>query len=209
MKSLSSLLSVFLLVSMQAVNAQNADIDLLPEKKLADYLARLTTYEAGFEQTVTEDDGYVLDENTGVMSFERPSKLYWKVLKPFPTLLVSDGNKIYFYDPDLDQVRVRNWSSNPSENPVAVFIGEAAISDYYDVSELNGAFLLRPKEADSGFSDIQIEFGKNAIKNMRIADSLGQITNIRFTAIEEKTEEIPKTPYEFSIPATAEVIDDS
>jgi len=212
MKNLTVSFLCFLLFSVQNAYSESVSSEVVSSQKLAEKIARLTTHRASFQQTVVEEDGYILDENNGVMSFEQPGKLYWNVLEPFPNLLVSDGDKVYFYDPDLDQVTIRNWSSDPSENPVAVFIGEAAISDYYSVEEVNGLFTLEPKNTDSGFSEIKIEFDKDVPETMTIVDTLGQITTMRFSAIDEqgdKNGKIPNNPYTFEIPVTAEVINDS
>ena len=167
MKILSIVLMTVLYLSLHTVHAEEITAESSASDKLAEQLAKLNSYQASFQQTVAEEDGYILDENTGVMSFERPSKLYWNVLTPFPNTLVSDGEKVYFYDPDLDQVTIRNWSSNPSENPIAVFVGGAVISDYYDVQLRENSFILQPHNLESGYSDIRIQFDKtDALKNM-------------------------------------------
>lgn len=201
-KSLKYLFSVLAILSVFA----NAHAEDFAEQKLMVLLAKLDSYSGRFEQVVEEDDGYTLDENSGVMSFERPSKLYWRVAAPFPNLLVSDGDQVYFYDPDLDQVTIRNWSSDPSENPVAVFIGDQKIGDYYNVEYAKEIFTLMPKNQNSGFSEIQLEFAKGLPETMVITDNLGQITRIAFSDIKEGV--IPKNPYQFDIPVNADVIYD-
>ena len=187
-------------------HSQNLSAEDAATLKLVDLLSGLSSYSASFQQRVTEEDGYVLDENRGIMSFAKPNKLFWKVQEPFPNLLISDGERVYFYDPELNQVTVRNWSSDPSENPVAVFIGGAEIRDYYGVTEVGGAFVLIPLNPGSGFAEIRLEFNKKVPSAMLIVDKLGQLTKIVFSPLGKGS--IPGSPYVFDIPASAEIINE-
>lgn len=193
------LLSLALFFSTSFVFAEQSAVE-----ELQALLADLDQYSARFEQTVTEEDGYLLDEQQGVMSFERPAKIYWQVDEPFPSTLISDGSQVYLFDPDLNQVTVRSWSADPSENPVAVFVGEEAIQDYYQVSKDADEFLLEPLRENSGYLEIRIGFKKDEPESMRILDSLGQVTQIGFSKARRGS--IPKQPYEFQIPIDAEII---
>ena len=205
MKLFFSLFSVLLMLY-----AQNSFSESQAAVRLAELLSGLNMYQANFQQRVTEPDGYVLDENTGVMSFERPGKLYWCVQEPFPSVLIADGESVYFYDPDLDQVTIRQWTTDPSVNPLAVFMGGISLADYYQVEQTDQAFTLIPHTDHSGFSEMQIEFVDDQPVGMRVLDGLGQVTDIQFSAMEDAEDGklFPEDPYSFDIPATAEVIND-
>ena len=205
MKLFFSLFSVLLMLY-----AQNSFSESQAAVRLAELLSGLNMYQANFQQRVTEPDGYVLDENTGVMSFERSGKLYWRVQEPFPSVLVADGESVYFYDPALDQVTIRQWTTDPSVNPLAVFMGGISLADYYQVEQADQAFTLIPHTDHSGFSEMQIEFAAERPVGMRVLDGLGQVKDIRLSVIEPgKDRDIfPEDRYSFDIPATAEVIND-
>jgi outer membrane lipoprotein carrier protein len=176
-----------------------------PAENLQQLLDQMDRFQAGFTQTVVEDDGYVLDEQEGILSFEKPNRIFWEVTEPYRTTLVADGENIYFLDEDLNQVRVRPWSNNPAENPAAVFVGEGLIRDYYHVEKSDGSFVLTPREEEAGYQSLTLTFDSGRPVQMTLSDSLGQITDIQFGPLDQP---IPEQPYQFSIPADAEVIID-
>lgn len=199
MKKLVTLL-FFLFASQQGL-ADNADTE-----ELIRLIEALDNYSASFNQLVEEQDGFVLDENSGVMSFEKPNKLYWQVLEPFPNVLVSDGVDVYFHDPDLDQVTIRRWSADPAQNPMAVFLNAQNLGDYYHIEKNDGRFLLTPLAKDVAFSNIQLVFTHGQPFKMQFYDHIGQKTSIEFSTLEQGV--IPDSPYEFLLPVMADVIDD-
>ncbi len=48
--------------------------------------------------------------STGTFEFARPGKFIWTYEKPYEQLLQADGEKLYIYDKDLNQVTVRSWA---------------------------------------------------------------------------------------------------
>ncbi len=63
------------------------------------FLSTLTTIEAGFSQVAPSGD-----LSSGVFYFQRPGKMRWQYTKPQPLLLVSNGEIITYFDPELGQV---------------------------------------------------------------------------------------------------------
>ena len=48
--------------------------------------------------------------SSGTFAFARPGKFRWSYDKPYEQLLVGDGDKLWIYDPDLNQVVGRGSS---------------------------------------------------------------------------------------------------
>ena len=176
-----------------------------PVDELGQLLDRLDGFQASFKQVVTEEDGYLLDEQEGILSFEKPNRIFWQVTEPYRTTLVADGDNIYFYDEDLDQVRVRPWSTSPAENPAAVFVGEGELNEFYQVEKVENTFVLTPLEEDAGYQSLTLTFDSGRPARMELRDSLGQHTDIQFDSLNQ---DLPENPYQFVIPADAEVIID-
>src|SRR5665811_2330801 len=65
------------------------------------------TVQAEFSQTLLDKGAQVIQESTGTMLFERPGKFRWIYKTPYEQLIVGDGDKVWFYDEDLNQVTVR------------------------------------------------------------------------------------------------------
>ena len=193
------------LLSMAFVQAQPLAVNSA-EQQLTALLSELNSFSASFEQRVEEEDGYLLDKLQGIMSFDHPNRLYWRVLEPFPSTLVSDGEQVYLFDPDLNQVSVRPWVADPSQNPVALFVGEQIVADYYAVSKDGEEFLLQPLALNSEYRQIRLSFRQGRPSSMQIIDSLGQNTRIDFSTL--KPGSLPEQPYRFDLPAGAEIVDD-
>jgi len=111
---------------------------------------------------------------------------------------------------------VRNWSSDPRENPVAVFVSDTAVSEYYHISEISSSepshddvYQLIPKLDNGSYSELQVTFNSQGIESMKVLDSLGQTTSVQFrTLTEEEVTLLPDSPYQFIIPEKAELIFD-
>lgn len=176
-----------------------------PVDELQQLLDQLDGFQSAFTQTVMEEDGYLLDEQEGILSFEKPNRIYWQVTEPYRSVLVADGENIYFHDEDLNQVRIRPWSANPAENPAAVFVGEGALANYYQVGHSGDKFVLTPLADEAGYQSLALTFDAGIPVRMELEDNLGQQTDIQFDPLNQ---DLPDHPYQFSIPADAEVIVD-
>src|SRR3546814_13855250 len=71
-----------------------------------------------------------LDQNSqgrpaqsGQFSFKRPGQFKWAVVKPYEQLIISDGKRVYQYDPDLAQVPERGVDQSIGASPAAIIFG--------------------------------------------------------------------------------------
>src|SRR5512145_1613931 len=71
------------------------------------FLASVRTLSANFSQTVRGRDGDVQDRASGTLSLSRPDRFRWDYQKPYVQTIVADGQKLWLYDSDLEQVTVR------------------------------------------------------------------------------------------------------
>ena len=71
----------------------------------------------------------------GSVKLSAPRQFRWEYLKPAPQLIVADGDHIWIYDPDLEQVTVRKQSLEEQGSPLAVLIDPTELDRQYKVSE--------------------------------------------------------------------------
>ena len=178
-------------------------------ERLQAQLDGLTSYDASFVQTTYDSDDFVLDEQSGSLRFARPGKLRWESEAPFKQILVSNGDHIYLYDPDLRQVTLRQWSNDPAENPAAVFVSGTPIETYFAISAVGEAsrFILTPQDVSSTMSSIEIYFEAGLLRGMTLRDRLGQTTTVQFSDVQVNTA-IDDAVFLFDIPDGVEVIAD-
>ena len=166
-----------------------------------------------FEQTVYNPAGKVSDKSTGVVKLKAPRQFRWQTLKPYPQTIVADGNRIWIYDPDLEQVTVRNQSAEESKSPLAVLIDSSEMERQFKVTEVaksNGLewLLLKPKKPDEApFEKAMLGFSPQGLARMELYDGLGQRTVISFTQWQRNPNFI-KTDFTFTPPKGADVVGD-
>jgi chaperone LolA len=93
-------------------------------QQLQQFLQQTKTFKAEFSQLVVAKHGRKPQESSGVVSISRPGKLRWEILKPYPQLIVGDGEKIWIYDPTpypqliVGEYTIPNCSRSPCANSV-------------------------------------------------------------------------------------------
>jgi outer membrane lipoprotein carrier protein len=162
-----------------------------------------------FTQTVIAKSGRKPQESAGIFALQRPGKFRWSYEKPYKQLLVSDGDKLWSYDPDLNQVAVKKLGSAFGSSPAALLAGQD-LGKYFVLKEGTAADGIEvveatPKGGDASFERVKIGFAANQPVNMEIHDSFGQVTVLRFTRFEVNPA-LPASLFRFVAPAGADVV---
>lgn len=204
-------LVVFGFLCLLAQGARAGALDALSR-----FLESTRTLRADFTQIVVPRNGGRTQQTSGVMMISRPGKFRWQIDKPYPQLLVGDGEKVWIYDPDLKQVTVKKMGSALGSTPAALLIGEAggrsALEKNFVLSEggrREGLDWLeaKPRSADGGFTRLQLGFEGDALKAMVLEDSFGQTTTLHFQHAERNTSLAP-SQFRFTPPAGVDVLSD-
>ena len=200
---------VFCLLALSTNN--NAQNNVVSE--LNSLLRDLDTLSAEITQLIVEPDGEVLEESQILLHVKRPDGFYWETISPFPELLVTNGRKLWNYQPDLEQVVIEDWNPNKSELAAQLLYGqtESLAEDYYIVvinSEQAQTFELRPKSADSLYEVITIDFIRDTLDLIYIQNNNGERTAWQFT---KSSINVPLADdlFEFIPPAGIEVVNNS
>lgn len=158
-------------------------------QRLHDKLQGMHSFQAEFTQTVLDGSGSMMQTTRGEIAVKRPGLLYWEVYAPLEQLVVSDGVKLWSYDPDLEQVTVQAVDQRLSQTPAMMLSGEVdGLSDSYEIdgTQLDDKvwqFQLTPKGQDSLFEQLKLTFSGDRLVQMHLADSLGQRSSLEFSNI--------------------------
>lgn len=169
--------------------------------------------EARFEQKVFDGNGRQTEKSTGVVKLSAPRQFRWEYQTPSPQLIVADGDHIWIYDPDLQQVTVRNQSFEEQSSPLAVLIDPAELDRQFKVSEGGKTegmdwLVLAPKKAeDAPFVKARLGFGAIGLVRMELDDALGQHTVIGFSAW-NRNPKFASNSFTFTPPKGADVVGD-
>jgi outer membrane lipoprotein carrier protein len=198
---------LLLLVALSATSVSAGSLD-----QLKSFLTGSKTLKANFEQTVMDKGGKVIQQSSGSMQFSRPGKFRWQYAKPYQQLVVGDGEKLWLYDPDLNQVTVRKLDKAIGSSPAALLAGDAEIEKNFNLKDAGSANNLSwveatPKSPDSTFERVRMGFAGNELTVLELKDNFGQNTVIRLADVKVNGK-FSSGDFTFSPPKGADVISD-
>jgi outer membrane lipoprotein carrier protein len=195
----------FLLFTLVGL-AQAAAVD-----QLRSFLADTKTARGEFSQRVAAGKRPPV-ASSGRFEFERPGRFRWSYDKPYEQTIVADGQKLYIYDRDLNQVTVKKLGAALPVSPASILFGTNDFERDFDVredGEHDGLawIVARPRTRDSQFDAIRIGFKGGVPGAMQIADSFGQSTVLTFRNIERNLK-LAVDAFLFVVPKGADVLED-
>ncbi len=185
------------------------------------FLKNTRTGRADFVQVVTppakEGQAPRVKTSSGQFAFARPGKFKFVYLKPFEQTMVADGQTLWLFDVDLNQVTARQQSQVLGSTPAAL------IATAPDLKALQTEFVLTalpdqnglewvqalPKSKDGQLQSVRVGLrvnGKNAeLASLEILDSFGQRSVLTFSKVETNPV-LSATTFEFKPPKGVDVI---
>ncbi|MBU3055867.1 outer membrane lipoprotein chaperone LolA [Pseudomonas indica] len=179
-------------------------------KRLTQLLSQAQTLTGRFSQLTLDGSGTQLQETAGELALKRPGLFRWHTDAPMEQLLVSNGEKVWLYDPDLEQVTIQTLDQRLTHTPALLLSGDVSkISENFEITHKEGGdvvdFILKPKAKDSLFDSLRLSFRNGVVNDMQLIDSVGQRTNILFLGV-KMNEPLDSKQFSFDIPEGADVI---
>ncbi|MEW5891144.1 MAG: outer membrane lipoprotein chaperone LolA [Pseudomonadota bacterium] len=167
---------------------------------------------AEFSQVVSSKSGRKPQAASGTMMFQRPGKFRWVYEKPYQQLIVGDGEKLWVYDRDLNQVTVKSLPAAIGSSPAALLAGDNALEKNFNLKDGGAADGLEwveatPKTAEASFESVRIGFAGDTLKAMELRDTFGQVTVLTFNRF-ERNPALAANLFRFAPPKGADVIGD-
>ena len=162
--------------------------DNTARQRLDFFLKDLSTLSSDFEQRVFDESGALLETSFGNLQVTKPGKFVWVYMKPYHQTITSDGKTLWLYDEELAQVTVNAVEKNAAGSAAQLLGGNVDIDSQYTVKELGVRegkrwVRLSPKNREQQYSAVEVGLSDNTLAVMRLSDSLGQITELRFLAL--------------------------
>lgn len=179
-------------------------------ERLKEFFQSTTSMRALFHQTVLDSKGRKVQEVNGSMQLQRPGKFHWDYYKPYLQLIVGDGEKVWLYDPELNQVSVRTLDKALGSSPAALLAGDKEIEKTFVLKNEGLQDGLEwvsatPKNTESGFERVLLGFKESQLQEMELHDNFGHITVIEFLKLERNPKLEPQS-FHFVPPAGADVV---
>lgn len=188
---------------------------------LTEFVKQTRSGKAAFTQVVTAPgkDGQPGRSKTqsGTFEFQRPGKFRFAYSKPFEQVIVADGQTLWLYDVDLNQVTARKQEQVLGATPAAIIAAapdvKALEKDFAltEESDQDGQQWVKatPKATDGQLRSIRVGFKAGAkgpeLSTLDILDSFGQRSVLRFTGFEVNAAIAPAS-FQFKPPVGADVI---
>jgi outer membrane lipoprotein carrier protein len=164
--------------------------------------------QSAFTQTVTSPDGAKQKVSSGSFSFARPNRFRFEYAKPYAQTIVSDGQRVWFHDPDLNQVTVRKMTDALGSTPVALLTGTSIEKNFELKNQPDqGGFewvQATPRETGGTIQWLKAGFKGRSLAAVEIADSFGQRSMLRFDKLQTDVTPAPEA-FHFSVPPGADV----
>ena len=172
------------------------------------YFGNASAARGEFSQTVFARSGKKPQHSSGSFAFQKPGKFRWSYEKPYAQLLVSDGDRFWSYDRDLNQVSVTKIGQALGATPAALLAGESLNKNFTlkDDGASDGMEFVAatPKAQDASFGSIRIGLVDQLTRVMEIHDNFGQVTLLRFTRFVSNPD-FPAGTFHFVPPKGADV----
>ena len=148
----------------------------------------------------------------GTVSFRKPGRMLWEFQDPEKQTIVSDGETLYSYDPDLNQVvETPLKQALKSSSATSFLLGIGNINRDFKAAFATPA---RPTglvdlilDAKAGGYKIEVGLDPKTYNliTLTLTDQLGDTTRVDFSDIHDNVE-LPESIFAFKAPASADVV---
>ena len=172
------LLAVLVFLPLSAQAGQGLDA-------LDGFLKNMKTLQGQFVQTQFNADRRETQRASGTLELSRPGKFRWVYVQPYHQELVADGESLWIYDQDLEQVTQKPLLQATAQAPIMLLLEKKSLDKDYLLTELgNDQGLdwvgLKPRKDEADVREVKLAFEKKMLARMQLTDAFGQITLIEF-----------------------------
>jgi outer membrane lipoprotein carrier protein len=188
-----------------------------PEQSDPDELERLRVYlgamqdlRAEFRQEVIGPGDEIIEQASGSVALSKPGRFRWNYREPYERIIVADGERVWFYEADLEQVTIRRISAGLGDTPAALLTGDESALENFALLRtwiIDGLHWLQlaPVSAEADFATVDIGFAGDELQRIEFVDRLGQRTRLTLTDI-DRTPGLADNEFQFEIPPGVDVI---
>lgn len=186
-------------------------------ESLESFVKSAKSGQSDFTQVVTaparEGQAARSKTSTGTFEFARPDRFRFVYKKPFEQTIVADGQTLWLYDVDLNQVTARKQSQVLGSTPAAIIAASSDLNALRKDFALEAApdkdglqwVLATPKVKDGQLHSVKAGFRGNELAALEILDGFGQRSVMTFAKMEVNAA-VPADAFQFKPPQGATVV---
>ena len=201
--------SVVLFLSMMMGAASSVWSDTA-SSALQAKLNAIHTMSATFNQVVYAKQREIA-HTSGTMALSRPGRFRWETKKPMTQWVIADGQRLWVYDVDLEQVTVKKQDKGLGGTAGLFLSGynDTVAKDFTVTVSRQGrieCFDLHATSNKANFQRVKLTFQGNALHGIELFDQLGQRTDIRLDTIKTNPT-LSSALFQFKIPKHVDVVE--
>lgn len=207
-------MSIFrFVIAMMAICLSIGSARAADGQPLVKFFESFNSLSADFSQQVMDQRMQVQQTTSGGLLVQRPGKFRWDYDLPYQQHIVADGEKVWFYDVDLEQVTIKPQAQTMGSTPAILLSDASQLSKKFDIlsvvrEDKQTWYELIPKSDDSGFDALYIAMVDGKIAHMELKDSFGQLTRIDFENVRINPS-VDLSRFKLDIPEGVDVIDET
>lgn len=172
-------------------------------------LNAIRTMKADFSQTVKAKQRQ-LSKSSGTMALARPGRFRWDTESPMAQLVVADGQQLWVYDVELEQVTVKKQEKSIGGTAALFLSGDHdTVTRDFKVTlhkaRHKDIFDLKAISNKANFQRVKLMFNNEILRGMELFDQLGQRTIVRFSKI-QMNPVLNKAIFTFKPPKDVDVV---
>ena len=194
------LLAISLFVTTNVIANEKEDLKNL--------LENVDGLSASFSQSVVDQDNNLIMEAEGELIFKQPNKFSWKLTTPEEELLLSNGEKLWYYNSFLEQVNIYSVKDKIITTPFALLVSnEEEVWKNFNISKKENNYIIRNKNNyNENIEKLLINFENKKIKEIIIFDNTKQ--KIIYKLSKQKINKENNYDFNFVIPNNISIIDE-
>jgi outer membrane lipoprotein carrier protein len=140
-------------------------------------LAKINTLQASFTQVVTDSQGKPLQTSSGNLILQQPDRVYWQVLIPDETLLIANGERVFYVDQFVEQVSIFSQKDMVSNNPLMLLTSsDDEVWEQFSVVKQDQAYVVTPVNNEGQITQLTLRFVEDTLAQFTLLDNQGQVS---------------------------------
>ncbi|SIN93235.1 outer membrane lipoprotein chaperone LolA [Salinivibrio sp. ES.052] len=195
-----------LLAVISLLIAFTAQAQTQAQQHLMERLSQVDAFTAQFSQTVQSPEGEVIHQAKGRLAIERPNLFNWTTTAPDETIMISDGETLWYYSPFVEQVTAM-WLEEATAQTPFVLLTRNQPSDWqaYQITQSGDTFTLTPKTTGTiGEFDVTVK-PDGTLTGFKVVEQDGQQSQF---VLSQFSRQAPKADLFSFTPPESVMVDD-
>ncbi len=179
-------------------------------QRLDKFFSEVNSFQGQFVQIVYDENNEIIQEAQGDVALNKPGRFRWQYIKPYPQLILADGEYLWIYDEDLLQASAKPIDTALGNAPIMLLTNVRPLEDDFEIKDaekkdgLNWVELT-PLVQDTEFLKVHIGLDDKGVKKMELLDHFSQRTVIEFVDLETNVS-FSADQFKFNAPEGVDVV---